>query len=361
MGPHRAVVVAERAGADRRRRQRAHAPAGEQVGRREVLGHRRGLVDVEDAGPQAPAEVAAEGVERALLVVERRGPGSRGRRARSRSRNRARRSSACARHVAAPAASPASRAKCERATRARVAQSACTSARAIGGSAEPAVGGADAGVGVAPALVAAAPVGGPLVLDPAVAVAVAALVAATRRAASTWGSSRSTSLGGQPPAPHLAEQHHEQRRRVDGAVGRPARRRTAAGGGCGPAPPRCGGRRRLPWWRARVSSTPMARSGSTSSADHAVSERVAAVQRHRPRHAGGDDGPLGHLGVEHPQGAEVVGAAGDDRRAGRRGRCAPAAGRGASAARRSAGPCSLAPRRWGSTLGAVDERRRRRR
>jgi hypothetical protein len=48
------------------------------------------------------------------------------------------------------------------------------------------------------------------------------------------------------------------------------------------------------------------------SAIHDVMQRVAAEQRHEPRRAGGDHGPLGVVGVEDAQRAEVLGAAGDD-------------------------------------------------
>ena len=172
--------------------------------------------------------------------------------------------------------------------------------------AHPAVGGANARLAVAPALVAAAAVVRSLIPHPPVAVGGATVEPG--QGSVDVRQQALDRLGRQPPPPHLAEQHHEQRRRVDGPVGG----RTAAEGHATRDAARL-------FFCARVVLGALQPRQRLENADGEVGvdeqrrprgeHRVAGVERHRPRNAGGDDGTLGDVGVEDAQRAEVVGAA----------------------------------------------------
>jgi hypothetical protein len=71
--PDGAVVVAHRVVGSHGRRQRAHAPTGEHLGREQVLGDLRRLVLVDDSGPQAVAHVRGQAVDRTLVAVQAQG------------------------------------------------------------------------------------------------------------------------------------------------------------------------------------------------------------------------------------------------------------------------------------------------
>ena len=180
----------------------------------------------------------------------------------------------------------------------------------------PAVAVADAVPAVLPALVGQAPVGRPVVLDVAVAVGVAEVLDpldGPRRV----GQQLVDQLAGHAPAPHLAEQHDEER----GGVGRavvdaPAAERER--GGVAEAHLVEDAARLLLVAGVDLGALepgqglqhPAGQVGVDQQRHPRRQQRVAAEHRHEPRRPGGHHHPLGVVGVEDPQRAEVLGAAG---------------------------------------------------
>ena len=179
-----------------------------------------------------------------------------------------------------------------------------------------AVGEADGVVGVLPALVAQAPVGGALVLDVAVAVAVAELLDPFDGPVGVR-EQLVDGLAGQAPPAQLPEQHHEQRGGVggavvDGATAERERRRLAEAHlvqdaarlllVVGPDVLALEAGQRLQGAEGQLGVDQQRHPGGQ--------QRVAAEQGHEPRGAGGHHRPLRVVGVEDPQGPEVLGAAG---------------------------------------------------
>ena len=158
-----------------------------------------------------------------------------------------------------------------------------------------------------------------LVLHVAVAVPVAELVDPGHRPIGVREQSIDH-LGGESPATELTEQHHEQRRGVDRAE------RPLAGEREGRRRPEAQPVKDLPGLLlgSGVHLTALEARQRLQHAERDVGidqqrhpprqQRVAAVQVHRPRRAGGHDHRLGSLGVEDPQRPEVLDALGDRRR-----------------------------------------------
>ena len=314
--PDAPVVVADRVEARHRRRQRAHAPPGEHLGRHEQLRDARRLVLVEDAGPQAVPHVGRKRIEGTLVAVE------------------AHRQPAAILQPEVPveALLQHSRLAAQRRDERRVAGllrevRACEVRRVHvalhlaerdRGLCEPPVGEARAVEGVLPALVLEPAIGGALVFHVAVAVAVAELLDPVEGAVG-GGQERVDRVAPIAPAAELAEQHHEEGRRVDApVVDAPAAERqlgrlaeahlveNAAG-------LLLGDRIHLAALVQREGLERAQREVAVDEHRHPRREQgVAPEEGHEPRRAGGHDGALGVVGIEEPQRGQVLGGAGDE-------------------------------------------------
>ena len=159
-------------------------------------------------------------------------------------------------------------------------------------------------------------VGGALVLDVAVAVAVAELVDPRERAVGGGEQRVDLRRGGCPTAAarRAASRTAASRRRCRS---RRCRRRATAGA---VSPKRISWRMRpgsssvigltsRPWKLRQRLQRAEREVGVDEHRHPRREQRVAAEQRHEPRRAGGDDGPVGVLGIEEPQRGEVLGRA----------------------------------------------------
>ncbi len=188
--------------------------------------------------------------------------------------------------------------------------------RAAGGFAR---GERDGAGAVLPALVGGPAVGGPLVLDVPVAVAVAVLDDPAQRPVGRRQEGVDLVAAGAPPG-ELAEDHDVQRGGVGRGVGhRPAgerQRGRLAEAGLGQDPARLLLGHRVDLAALEPGQGLQRPQGQVGVEHHGHPRRqqgVAARQRHEPRRPGGHHHPLGVLGVVDPQRGEVDGRPSDER------------------------------------------------